>query len=190
VVIDTVWRATRRKLSKEDEVNALLNPLITIAQQSGTTLVGLMHLSKDNETLGRRLEGLARAILKLLKPDPSQPTRRRLEVVGNFKEAPPLGVTIREGGCDYDFTPPQEPVTNSGGRPAVKLDKAIAFLQGELANGDQKGCDLIEKWLTLGESKSPIFDAKKRMEAEGRLFVDDSKKPQIWHLVKQQSETV
>ncbi len=117
VIIDTVWRATRRKLCRESEVNALLDPLIAIAQQYGTTLVGLMHLSKDDETLGRRLEGLARAILKLLKPDPGQPDRRRLEVIGNFKEAPPLGVTIRDGGCDFDFTPPTDQSKNVGGRP-------------------------------------------------------------------------
>ena len=34
VIIDTLWRATRRKLFKEDEVNALLNPLITITRNA------------------------------------------------------------------------------------------------------------------------------------------------------------
>ncbi|MFI5459775.1 MAG: AAA family ATPase [Isosphaerales bacterium] len=188
VVIDTVWRATRRRLCKEDEVNGLLDPLITMAQQCDTTLVGLMHLSKDHETLGRRLEGLARAILKLFKPDPAQRDRRKLIVTGNFKEAPPLGVTLRDGGCDFDSNPPEELVRNLGGRPPEKLDKALAFLEEKLANGDRKAVELINEWEALGEAKGTIFNARKSMQAEGRLVVDDFKKPQIWHLVRTPSQ--
>jgi hypothetical protein len=66
----------------------------------------------------------------------------------------------------------------------VKLDKAIAFIETELAAGDRKGVEVIDKWLSLGEFKGTIFDAKKYMQAQGQLVVDDSKKPQIWHLVK------
>jgi hypothetical protein len=183
-IVDTVWRATRRQLNRAEEVNSLIDPLVSIAQDHDTTFLGLMHLSKDAETLGRRLEGLARAILKLFKPDPGQPDRRKLIVTGNFKEPAPLGVTLRDGGCDFDFDPPEEPTRNTGGRPPVKLDKAIAFLETELAAGDCKGIELIDKWLSLGEHKGTIFDARKHLQGEGRLAVDDSKKPQIWHLVK------
>ena len=126
----------------------------------------------------------------MFKPDPAQPDRRRLEVIGNFKEPPPLGVTIRDGGCDFDFNPPTEPARNLGGRPPEKCDKAIAFLTEKLTGGDRKACDLVNEWLALGESKSPFFGAKKAMEEDGRLVVDDSKKPQIWHLIKTESETV
>jgi AAA domain len=104
VFIDTVWRATRRRLNKEDEVNAIMTPIVSIAQSCDTSIMGLMHLSKDKDTLGRRLEGLARGIMKLFKPDPGQPERRRLEVTGSFKEPPALGVTIRDGGCEFDST--------------------------------------------------------------------------------------
>jgi hypothetical protein len=106
-IVDTVWRATRRQLNRGEEVNELVNPLITIAQDHDTTFLGLMHLSKDAETLGRRLEGLARAILKLFKPDPGQPDRRKLIVTGNFKEPAPLGVTLRDDGCDFDSLRPR-----------------------------------------------------------------------------------
>ena len=58
--IDTVWRATRRRLNREDEVNTIMTPIVTIAQECDASIVGLMHLSKDMDTLGRRLEGLAR----------------------------------------------------------------------------------------------------------------------------------
>ncbi|MFI5454203.1 MAG: AAA family ATPase [Isosphaerales bacterium] len=190
VFIDTVWRATRRRLNKEDEVNALMTPIVSIAQSCDVSIMGLMHLSKDQDTLGRRLEGLARGIMKMFKPDPAQPDRRRLEVIGNFKEPPALGVTLRDGGCDFDFEPPKEAARPPGGRPPEKTDKAIAFLIEKLSGGDQKGCELIGEWLARGESKSPIFEARRVMQADGRLVIDDSKKPQIWHMVKSESRTV
>ncbi len=183
IVIDTLWRATRRKMHATDDVNALMNPLIAIAQECDVAILGLMHLSKDSETIGRRLEGLARSILKLYRPDPGQPDRRRLEITGNFKEPPALGVTLRDGGCDYDFNPPEEAPRSLGGRPAAKVTKAIKFIEEKLKDGDRKGAELIDEWIALGEFKSSIFDAKRRMVEEGRLEVGDSKKPQIWHLV-------
>ena len=134
--IDTVWRATRKKLCREDEVNKFIDPIISIAQQTDTSIVGLMHLSKDMDTLGRRLEGSARGVMKIFKPDPGQPNRRRLEVIGNFKETPPLGITMRDSGCDFDLNPPSEPTKNPGGRPPEKLGAAIVFISEKLSVSD------------------------------------------------------
>ena len=120
VFIDTVWRATRRRLSREDEVNMIMTPIVSIAQECDVAIVGLMHLSKDKDTLGRRLEGLARGIIKMHKPDPAQPNRRRLEVTGNFKEPPPLGVTMHDHGCEYDCNPPEAPGRDGRGRPTAR----------------------------------------------------------------------
>ncbi|MFO0957429.1 MAG: AAA family ATPase [Isosphaeraceae bacterium] len=191
VYIDTVWRATRRQLRREEEVNALLDPIVTIAQDTDTAVLGLMHLSKDGETLGRRMEGLARAVMKLHRPDPEgQPLRRRLEVIGNFKEPPPLGVTMGDTGCEYDFEPPKPSSGSKGGRPPQKLEKAIAFLVEKLSAGDRKGVELIDGWVAMNEAKGTLFNAKKVMEEDGRLVVDDLAKPKVWHLVKEASETV
>ncbi len=193
VFIDTVWRATRRQLRREEEVNALLNPLVTIAQDTDTAIIGAMHLSKDGDTLGRRLEGLARAILKLYRPDPEgQPNRRKLTVIGNFREPPPLGLTMGDTGCEYDSEPPSEPATNKGGRPAAECIKAQEFIVKHLKErNDRKGIDLINEWTQLmGEAKGTIFNARAALVSAGRLTVDDSKKPQIWHLADTGSETV
>jgi hypothetical protein len=92
-------------------------------------------------------------------------------------------VTITATGNEYDTNPPAPRQTHPGGRPPEKLDKAIAFLETELAKGDRKGCELVNEWEALGESKGTIFEAKKRMQIGGRIVVDDSCKPQIWHLV-------
>jgi hypothetical protein len=187
VIIDTVWRATRRQLRREEELNALLDPIISIAQDTDTAVVGLMHLSKDGETLGRRIEGLARSIMKLTRPDPEgHSDRRRLQVTGNFKELPVMGLTIKDDGCDWDFNPPSAPAVSRPGRTPVKIDKAVEFLTSKLSQGDAKQCDLINEWLGLGESKDPFFRAVEAMEADERLVVDDSKKPKICHLIPKQ----
>ena len=114
--------------------------------------MGLMHLSKDQDTLGRRLEGLARGIMKMFKPDPGQPDRRRLEVIGNFKEPPPLGVTIRDGGCDFDSAPPEEPAKNVGGRPPEEREKAAcsSFVDALAVQNDLIGNDLFDR---MGEEE-------------------------------------
>ena len=193
IIIDTLWRATRRKLCREDEVNALMDPLITMAQEFDVAILGLMHLSKGQDgkgqdTLGRRLEGLARAILKLFKPDPGQPDRRKLIVTGNFKEPSPLGVTFCHGKCEFDSHPPEERAPGKAGRPPEKLDEAIEYLESKLSNGDRKGCELIKEWEAEGEAKGTIFNARDAMRDAGRLVVDDSKKPQIWRLVQAPSQ--
>jgi hypothetical protein len=99
-------------------------------------------------------------------------------------------VTIRDGGCDFDFNPPSEPARNLGGRPPEKCDKASAFLTEKLTQRDCKACDLIDEWFAKGGAKGTVFNAKRALEADGRLVVDDSKKPQIWHLIKPGSGTV
>src|SRR5262249_22862167 len=91
VVVDTVGGANRWHLRKE-EGPTLLERILEIAQTTDTAIVGLMQLPKGGETLVRRLEGLARAVMKLERPDPErQPARRKLSVIGNFKEPAPLG---------------------------------------------------------------------------------------------------
>src|SRR5262249_47432171 len=163
-----------------------MDPIIAIAQQCDVGIVGMMHASRDGETLGRRLEGLARAVIKLSKPDPEgQPDRRKFWVDrANFLEPPPLGVTIHEAGCDFDDNPPNAPEPGAVGRPPVKLTNAMAFFTDELTKGDRKQCELIGAWEAKGESAGTGFNAMKAMQAEGRLVIDDSRKPKMCHLVK------
>jgi hypothetical protein len=183
IFIDTVWRATRRKLSREDEVNLLMDPLISMAQECEVAIVGLMHLSKDAETLGRRLEGLARAILKMFKPDPDQPARRKLEVIGNFKEPPPLGVMLRNGGCDFDSEPPSEPAKHPGGRPRVEREKARQFIIDALTReNNRKAAALCAEYVQSGGAESTFWNARDDMVEAGELVCDG--KPKIMHLIR------
>jgi AAA domain len=172
--IDTVWRATRRRLNREDEVNAIMTPIVSIAQSCDVSIMGLMHLSQNLDTLGRRLEGLARGIMKLFKPDPGQPDRRKLIVIGNFKEPPALGVTIRDGGCDFDSTPPEEPAKNTGGRPPAERETVCRFIREALAaQNDLIGNNLfIECEKKTGVSRQTFWRAVEGMKGDGELTTD------------------
>jgi hypothetical protein len=93
ICIDTIWRATNKKMKLEEDVNSVFDPIIEIAQRTGCTILCASHLSKDGDTLGRRLEGAARSVTKLLYPDPDgQKNRRRLITKGNFKQPDDLGL--------------------------------------------------------------------------------------------------
>jgi hypothetical protein len=185
VVVDSLTYATRSDLGEQRTIATLKDPLVRLAQTHQTIVILLLHVSKEGQALGRRIRAITRTLLHLECPDPDQSDRLRLWVEKSYAKKPPaLGVTIGTNGNTYDFTPPVKIDPPKGGRPPVKLDKAIAFLEAELGSGDQKGCELISKWTGLGESKPTIFNAKDSMVADGRLVVDDSKKPQIWHLVQ------
>ena len=189
VYIDTVCGATRRRLNKEDEVNTIMTPIVSIAQSCDVSIMGLMHLSKDQETLGRRLEGLARGIMKMFKPDPGQPDRRKLIITGNFKEPPALGVTIRDGGCDFDFTPPEEPARNAGGRPPGEREKARKFIIDALTQeNDRQATLLLTAWEKESGSEGTFWRAMRDMQNDGELTTDGGKgtgKRMIFHLILQ-----
>jgi hypothetical protein len=186
VFIDTLTYATARDLCEQRSVSGLKGPLIDLVQKHQTIIALLLHVSIEGQALGRRIKGITRTLMHLECPDPEhRPDRLRLWVEKSFAKKPPaLGVTIKADGNEYDSTPPAPKEAHRGGRPAEKLDKAIAFLEQELSSGDWKGCELISKWELLGENKGTLFNAKKKLEFDGRLVVDDSRKPQIWRLVK------
>jgi hypothetical protein len=127
VVIDTVGMVTDRNLCRPEEARAFFAPLIDLAGKSGVAFLGLTHLSKDKEALGRRIVEKARVVIKMTQPDPEgQKDRRRLWVDKTaVVKPPPLGITMGGMGNDYDFTPPTEQwqrifraMADETGRPA------------------------------------------------------------------------
>jgi hypothetical protein len=170
VIIDTVWRATKRRLHETTEVNAVLDPLLEIAQECDVALLGLMHLSLGNESLGRRIEGFTRSILKLTRPDPAQKKRLRLEVSGNFKEGEALGVTLHDKGCDYDDTPPKKAET--GSREAPKTDAGFTFFEDTLTCGDRTSADLLKEWEATGGKPGVFWDVRKALINQGKVVAD------------------
>lgn len=116
VVIDTVGMVTDRNLCRPEEARAFFAPIMELAARTGVAFLGLTHLSKDKEALGRRIVEKARVVIKMTQPDPEgKKDRRRLWVDKSaVVKPPPLGITMGDAGNNYDFTPPTEPEPNRG----------------------------------------------------------------------------
>ena len=81
VFIDTLTNATSRDLCRANENKALMTPLRDIAQRTQTTIIPLLHLSKEGQALGRRIKGITRTILQTRLPRPR--ATRPVEAVGS-----------------------------------------------------------------------------------------------------------
>ena len=136
VIVDTVGMSTARNLCRPEDARAYFGPLMDLARDTGVPLLLLTHLSRDAQALGRRIVGACRTVWKMTHPDPEgQPDRRRLWVDKTYAMKPlPLGMTIADGGCSFDFNPPSAPEAEPrrpGPAPA-RLEKAKAWLTDRL----------------------------------------------------------
>lgn len=184
VFVDTLTNATARDLCAANHVKILGASLRDIAQRTRTTIVLLMHLSKEGKALGRRIRGVTRTLLHLDCPDPEHhPERLRLWADKTFAKLPPaLGVTMGESGNTYDLDPPKAPEANRGGRPPEKRDKARQFIIDALtAENDRKARDLCAAWEKEGNHKNAFWGARDAMVEAGELACDG--KPLIMHLI-------
>jgi hypothetical protein len=183
VVIDTVGMVTSRNLCRPEEAREFFAPILDLAGKHGVAFLGLTHLSKDKEALGRRIVEKARVIIKMTQPDrEGQPNRRRLWVdKAAVVLAHPLGITMGESGNDYDFDPPAEPKPIRTGRPPESTDKARQFIIKALSEqNDRRATTLCKEWEASGESDSAFWRARDVMRDSGDLTCEG--KPLILHL--------
>jgi hypothetical protein len=186
VIIDSLTYATTFNIGEQRDIAKLKEPLVMLAQKHQLIVMLLLHVSKEGQALGRRVRGITRTLMHLEAPNSDRPERLRLWVEKSYAaKPPPLGVTIGPNGNTYDTSPPAKMESSKGGRPPEKLDKAIAFLEEKLVDGSAcKAVDLISEWEGMGGNKTTLFNAKKKLETEGRLEADDSRKPQLWRLIQ------
>jgi hypothetical protein len=176
-------------MHRPEDVNALTDPLVSIARECDTTVILSMHTNANGGTMGRRLDGAGRSVMTMTRPDPSQPNRRRLEIVGNFKQESPLGITMRDGGCDYDLKPPDKPTEESSGRMATsKRMGATEFIRKALTDtNDQTWNALMSAWEDQGGAERTFRRAFDTLKDSGKLVVDGgfgTGQRMIVHLVK------
>ena len=134
VVIDTVGNSTDRNLAKSEDAKAYYQPLQVIARRNQVAILCLTHLNAAGGLLGRRVLEKVRCAMRIEKPDPGQPNRRRLEVVkSNSKTPQALGVTMGDAGNEYDGQPPERaPDGRFGGGEPVRLNEMKAWLTDRL----------------------------------------------------------
>jgi hypothetical protein len=185
--IDTLTNSTRRDLCRQSEVATVMGPLKEIAQRQQTSIGVMLHLSRDGQALGRRIKGVTRSLIHLDCPDPDHPERLKLWVEKSFAKKPPaLGVTMNDGGNDYDFNPPSAPAADKGGRPAESRDKAKQFVKDALTReNDRIGSHLRDEWEKSGGNSRTFWRAVDDLQATGDLSTEGGRgsgKQKILHL--------
>ncbi len=145
VFIDRLTFATSKDLCVANHVKDLMTPVRDVSQRTQTTIIPLLHVSRDGQALGKRIKGIARTILQLDGFDQEAPTRLRLAVTKSFAKKPPaLGVTITDQGNRYDSNPPTGPAPGQAGRPATARNEAVDFILDALTKeGSQKATELF-----------------------------------------------
>jgi hypothetical protein len=192
IAVDTSWSAAPGfKINDPGDMGYYFGLLADLAGETRLPIFAATHLNREGGTLGLRSNSIARMILKLTRVDPNDRTKLRLDVDGNYKCGPSLGVTILEDRVEYVENPPEIIEGDGSGRPGPKPEtrnRAKASIVTGLANGDRPGVDLLKEWKNGGNSERTFWDARKELIDEGRLTVDDSRKPKMWHLVNDDEE--
>jgi hypothetical protein len=159
VIVDTAANATDRSQHKPEDAKAFFKPLQEIAKRTGACFILVAHLNAAGKPLGRRIEGQARVVMMLERPDPEgQPNRRKFYVRKSFDMLPaPLGVTMHDRGNDYDTSPP-DPAPEGEGRG-----------NGNGAGANHSKILRCQEWLYAildAEGSVRVSEIRRRAEAE------------------------
>lgn len=169
VVLDSL-RGLRSARRDRASTNQLLSSLADIARIGGKPVLLTHHLRKgvtldahgrltiDSLLGSAAIPQSARVIWALDTPDPADPQNRRLSVIKNNLALPPDPIGMRVGDQGVRFGPPPEPPS-----PNRELDRAIDFLQEQLAGGPMLSRLLKRKYRKAGLSERTINRAKKRL---------------------------
>jgi hypothetical protein len=162
VILDTIGGLTSRKLGRPEEARVLLGGLADLAATTGTLIIMVTHLSKDGDALGRRIEGFARTVIKLVEPDPEgEPGRLRVAVTKSAWARPPaLGATHSGGGFAFDASPPEPSPAGRPGRKPQAVQAAAAWLRERLSGGEAKVVEIRKEAEAAGISAKALYGAR------------------------------
>lgn len=162
VFVDTSWNATDMDTARTSEAKKFFKPLGDIAIRHATSIVMLTHLSASGHALGRRIEGIARQLIMITRPDPEKPDRRRLWVKKSDSTEPPaLGVTMLPNGMDFDNDPPFEPGKSQPANP--EDDK---WLTEQLKDGPRRVSYLRSLAEEFNISPPRLYKSRDRLRVE------------------------
>jgi len=160
VIIDTVGNATDKNLSRQEDAKAFYFPLQVIARRYRTAILALTHLNAAGHFLGRRVLEKCRMAIRIDLYDGEE--RRRLSVYkSNSKMPPALGLTMGDGGNEYDDDPPEPPEEGAGKfAPSAKVQQAVEWLRDRLAGGGRRVSHLRDEANVEGISAAILYRAK------------------------------
>jgi hypothetical protein len=169
-ILDTVGMTTSRNLCRPEEARAFFAPVMELAGKTGVPILGLTHLSKDKEALGRRIVEKARVVIKMTQPDPEGQRDRRCLIVDKtaIQKPLPLGVTMKDAGNDYDFDPPKEPEAfpRRRGPAPIKLEECKGWLKKLLTPNPVRVTDVRRDAEKAGYSADVLYRARNALKAE------------------------
>ena len=178
VILDplSAYFGTAHDSYKDTEVRAVLAPLVALAEQTRTAILGVMHLTKASQqkalhrTLGSvAFNNTARIVLAVGR-DPDHESRCYLMPVKQNICAPAATLAYSIG-TDQRLTWDSDPVTGVyadailGGGPRLPdedRDDAAEFLRGLLADGPMTQPDLEKAARAAGFSMPQMRRARKR----------------------------
>jgi hypothetical protein len=171
VFVDTSLNATDRTSHKPEDAKAFFKPLQEIAARQGVALMCVTHLNAGGRPLGRRIEGQGRSVIMLERPDPEgQPNRRKLYVRKSHSlYPPPLGVTMKADGNDYDGDPPRSPEKDAPARVITGPDagpECRDWLADRMARGPQPVQKVRAEAETVGFTAGTLYRARGELRLE------------------------
>lgn len=167
LIVDTVGNATSKNLGRQEEAMEFYRPLQIIARKYDMPVMCLTHLAAGGNVLGRRGTEKVRVVIKMDVPD-ADDERRRVQVVkSNHLKPKPLGMTMMDGGAEYDHAPPLPPEGEDGefqphrarGRPGAKKGLCEAWLRDLLRYGAVPVGQLVKSATKGGFAKSTLYRA-------------------------------
>lgn len=184
VVVDTINNAGDYKVEDARDSQRLYKPLQEMAVRLKTPLLCVTHLNAGGKVLGRRAAEKARVVVMLNSPDPEgQPARRKLWVdKSKAVKPPPLGVTMGDGGNQYDGEPPapqEEPARRVGGatrgRPPAQTLRCAEWLRGRLALlGGRARVSVLRREIERNESEEDRWGASTIYKARDHLGLEET----------------
>lgn len=164
VVIDTVGNTTDKNLSKQEDAKAYYAPLQVIARRQNVVILCLTHLNGAGKVLGRRVMEKVRQVWRMSAETVNDHTcRRRLEVTKSNNQYPdPLGVTMGNGGNEYDNDPPPPPEDreNAPTGPSKSVQECMEWLEDRLAASPERVAVIRKEADAKGWSAKVLYKAK------------------------------
>jgi AAA domain/Bifunctional DNA primase/polymerase, N-terminal/Primase C terminal 1 (PriCT-1) len=196
VVIDPVSAYLGKADSfKDAEVRRVLAPAAAMAERTGVTLIGVLHLTKDTDrrAIHRALGSIAftaapRAIFAVSKDDDDERRRFFLPVKLNLAAMPPvLAFRLSNGVLEWEPEPVEgvsadavlSAAPDSG--DAGERKTAVEFLR-EVMNSESliKAVEVMKQARQLGISPRSLYRAKDMLRVESKRF--DYGGPWFWCL--------
>jgi hypothetical protein len=189
VCIDTAWGLTSKKLYSTDDVKSLWQPYAELARKANVAFLITTHTSKDDDALGRRIEGIVRSVTKLYSKGDSQ-RRLTTEIYGCRKPADLLMV-IQDNQVEFrEYSPEKQGLSRKNASspkqsaPPSKQDVAAKFILTARQAGPRLSKEIRKDWEAQGGNRFSIHHAKYKLEKDGELrVITDSTGQELWELI-------